>query len=119
MRSVITPLVYIWVNIDTRGCIKSPEKPKDSWGEFNRIPTPGSDRVKPVQIFFMKFHLTFLDTVYFIGMKNQQPSLFASPFFRPPILKQMDQKLMVVGPGRRIIESILFGAKPVRTSVQT
>ena len=34
MRSVITPLVYIWVNIDTRGCIKSPEKPKDSCGHL-------------------------------------------------------------------------------------
>ena len=34
MRSVITPLVYIWVYIDTRGCIKSPEKPKDSCGHL-------------------------------------------------------------------------------------
>ena len=56
MRSVITPLVYIWVNIDTRGCIKSPEKPKDSCGHlvppprvFTRIPNPGSDRVKTNQ----------------------------------------------------------------------
>ena len=39
MRSVITPLVYIWVNIDTRGCIKSPEKPKDSCGHLE--PPPG------------------------------------------------------------------------------
>ena len=38
MRSVNTPLVYIWVNIYTRGCIKSPEKPKDSCGHL--VPPP-------------------------------------------------------------------------------
>ena len=55
MRSVNTPLVYIWVNIDTRGCIKSPEKPIDSCGHLvppprviTRIPIPGSDRVNKI-----------------------------------------------------------------------
>ena len=54
MRSVITPLIYIWVNNDTRGCVKSPEKPKEGCGhlvppkEFTWIPIPGSDRVKYV-----------------------------------------------------------------------